>query len=245
VRRQDIAVASSNIRKLASALGLASLALVVVNACGRASQARGSSLRLDSMAGLQTVNTKAEIVTYRGRKSLHLAPPQNREPDRESMLALVDATDFKDGSIEVDVAGLPITAIDATARGFVGVVFRAQDHGARAENIYLRPTNGRADDQLRRNHSVQYESIPDFPWHRLRKESPGVYESYTDLDAGAWTKIKVEVEGTKARLYVNGAAQPCLIVNDLKLGDSRGQIGLWAYIATDAYFSNLRVTPAN
>ena len=102
MRRQDIAVATSNRRKLASALGLASLALVVANAGGRASQARASSLRLDSMAGLQMVNTKAEIVTYRGRKALHLAPPQNREPDRESMLALVDSTDFKDGTIEVD-----------------------------------------------------------------------------------------------------------------------------------------------
>jgi len=54
--------------------------------------------------------------------------------------------------------------------------------------------------------------------------------------------MRIEVAGTKARLYVNGAAQPCLIVNDLKLGDARGQIGLWAFIATDAYFSNLKVT---
>jgi hypothetical protein len=57
--------------------------------------------------------------------------------------------------------------------------------------------------------------------------------------------MKIEVEGAKARLYVNGAEQPCLIVNDLKLGDVRGQMGLWAYIATDAYFSNLKVTQTN
>jgi hypothetical protein len=232
-------------RKLVGALGFASLAFVVANAGGRVSQPRTTSRPLDSLAGLQTVNTKADIVTYRGRKALHLAPPETHDPDHESMLALVDGTDFKDGTIEVEVAGLPIAAMDPTARGFVGLVFRVQDHGARAENIYLRPTNGRTDDQLRRNHAVQYESIPDFPWHRLRKESPGAYESYADLEAGAWTKIKIEIVGTKARLYVNGAPQPCLIVNDLKLGELRGQIGLWAYIATDAYFSNLKVTPAN
>jgi hypothetical protein len=161
------------------------------------------------------------------------------------MMALVSGTDFRNGTIEVQVAGLPIAAMDATARGFIGAVFRAQPHGAKAENIYLRPTNGRADDQLRRNHSVQYESIPDFPWDRLRREQPGVYESYADLEAGAWTKMKVEVTGTKARLYVNGAEQPCLIVNDLKLGDSRGQIGLWAFVATDGYFSDLKVTKAD
>src|SRR5882762_3430372 len=145
------------------------------------------------------------------------------------MLAIVTGSNFFNGTIEVEVAGVPRAGAPEDSRGFIGLVFRAQDHGARGENIYLRPTNGRADDQLRRNHSVQYESAPDFPWHRLRKESPGVYESYADMETGAWTKIRIEVQGTNARLYVNGAAQPCLIVNDLKLGESRGQVGLWAY----------------
>src|SRR5258708_12498278 len=121
------------------------------------------------------------------------------------MMALVTGTDFKDGTIEADVVGLQITERDPTARGFVGLLFRTQDHGNRAENIYIRPTNGRADDQLRRNHSVQYESAPDFPWHRLRKESPGVYASYADLEPGAWTKITLESQGPYTRTHVNAA----------------------------------------
>ena len=232
-------------RKIVGALCLASSAWMVMNCAGQTAGPRTIALRLDSLDGLEALNTKADIVTYRGRKALHLAPAQNPETDHGAMLALVASTDFKDGTIEADVAGVPITAMDPTARGFVGVVFRTQPQGARAENIYLRPTNGRADDQLRRNHSVQYESFPEFPWNRLRKEFPGVYESYVDLDPGAWTRMRIEVVGSKARLYVNGAAQPCLIVNDLKLGEVRGLIGLWAYIATDAYFSNLRVTQVN
>jgi hypothetical protein len=205
-----------------------------------------TTYRFNSTDNLEIINTRAQIVTYRGRRALHLAPPNaNADPDHGSMIALVNNSGFKNGAIEAEVAGLPITLMDSTARGFVGIVFRAQPHAAKAENIYLRPTNGRADDQLRRNHSVQYESIPEFPWHRLRREQPGVYESYTDLDPGAWTKMKIEVHGTNARLYVNGATQPCLIVNDLKLGDSGGQIGLWAFIATDAYFSNLKITNAD
>lgn len=238
-----------DMRRIISALCLTPFplmaAVLVANASGQGTRARTSIFRLDSMDGLESVNTKADVVAYRGRRALHLAPPQNHETDRDTMIALVGGTDFKDGTIEVDVVGLPITAMDPTARGFVGLEFRAQEHGARAENIYLRPTNGRADDQLRRNHSVQYESFPDFPWDRLRKEAPGVYESYVDLEAGAWTKMRIEVAGTKARLYVNGAQQPCLTVNDLKLGDVRGQIGLWAFIATDAYFSNLKITQTN
>jgi hypothetical protein len=57
--------------------------------------------------------------------------------------------------------------------------------------------------------------------------------------------MKIEVAGTKAKLYVNGAEQPCLIVNDLRLGNSRGQVGLWAFVTTDAYFSNLKIDYAD
>ena len=234
-------------RKSVMALGSAGMTVLFIGTlnAGQANSPRGIALWLDSLEGLEAINTKADVVTYRGRKALHLAPPANPDMQRATMVALVGGSDFKDGTIEAEVAGVPITAMDETARGFIGIVFRVQDHGARAENIYIRPTNGRADDQLRRNHSTQYESIPDFPWHRLRKEAPGLYESYVNLEAGAWTKMKVEVAGTKAGLYVNGAEQPCLIVNGLKLGDVHGQVGLWAFIATDAYFSNLKVTPAN
>jgi hypothetical protein len=95
----------------------------------------------------------------------------------------------------------------------------------------------------RRNHSTQYVSEPEWPWDRLRKESPGVYESYVDLEAGAWTRYKIVVKGARAELYVHDAAQPCLIVKDLKLGDATGAIALWVGPGTDAYFANLKITP--
>ena len=235
------------VRALASLIGLV-LAAIVLLAQTKATPV--ATTPLDSLHGVEAVNGKAEIATYRGRRALHLVGwPDKAAPDHPlddaSMLAIVTGSAFHNGTIEVEVAGAPRTGAPEDSRGFIGLVFRAQDHGARGENIYLRPTNGRADDQLRRNHSTQYESIPDFPWHRLRKESPGVYESYVDLEAGAWTKMKIVVSGTKAQLYVNGAHQPCLIVDDLKLGDTHGQIELWAHPTTDAYFSNLTVSAAN
>ena len=239
---------SSKLVRVLLALSLFPVLLVALISAARpqASAAAAANYRLVSTDNLEVINTRAQIVAYRGRQALHLSPPTaNADPDRGSMIALINNSDFRNGAIEAEVAGLPIASADSTARGFIGIVFHAQPHAAKAENIYLRPTNGRADDQLRRNHSVQYESMPEFPWQRLRKEQPGVYESYTDLDPGAWTKMKIEVHGTNAKLYVNGATQPCLIVNDLKLGESRGQIGLWAFIATDAYFSNLKITNAD
>ena len=148
---------------------------------------------------------------------------------------------FHNGTVEVELAGKPAVGAGGGARGVIGIAFRMQ--GNRYEYIYLRPTNGRADDQVRRNHSTQYGAWPDFDYDRLRKESAEKYESYVDLEPGVWARYRIVVEGTKARLYVNGAAQPCLIVNDLKLGDSEGAIALWVGPGTEGYFANLKITP--
>jgi hypothetical protein len=157
------------------------------------------------------------------------------------MLAILAGPDFKDGTIQLDVAGAPRPGSAENMRGFIGVAFRVQQHGTPGEMFYLRPTNARTDDQLVRNHATQYVSDPDFPWQRLRAESAGVYEAYVDLVPAAWTTMKVVVSGTRADLYVNGASQPCLIVKDLKRGETHGQIALWAHTTTEAYFSNLTV----
>jgi hypothetical protein len=131
-------------------------------------------------------------------------------------------SEIGDGTIEVELAGSPSAGGAEGARGFIGVA-----GPEKFELLYLRPTNGRAEDQLRRNHSRQYVSAPDWPWQRLRSESPGVYESYVDLEPAVWTKMKIAVAGTKARLFVNGAEQACLLVNDLKLGAGKGAVALW------------------
>jgi len=129
------------------------------------------------------------------------------------------------------------------ARGFVGIAFRVSLNGSRFECIYLRPTNGRAEDQVRRNHSVQYISVPGFPWQRLRKEFPAQYETYVDLAPGEWTKVRIEVRGEKVRLYVHNAPHPTLLVNDLKQRQSNGAIALWVGPGTIAHFSKLRFSP--
>lgn len=206
------------------------------------------TMPLDSLNGLEIrnlpvgdsapPNPKTEITTYRGRRAFRML----LDTDSQA-IAVVKNSHFKDGTIEADVAGMPRQGAREDVRGFIGISFRVQEDGRRFETVYLRMTNGRADDQLRRNHSVQYTSDPDFPWYRLRKENPGVYESYVDLEAGAWTKIRIVVHGVKAAVYINSAQQPCLIVNDLKLGESSGQIALYATSDTDAYFSNLSVRP--
>ena len=215
-----------------------------------APQAHGNAraFRLDSLSGLQLENVKADLVDYRGRRALHLLPQQGTvtagwQGQTEAM-AIVAGSDFKNGVIDVELAGAPMAGAREGSRGFVGLTFRTAPHASSFESFYLRPTNGRADDQLRRNHSAQYQAFPNYQWDRLRQDSPGVYESYVDIVPGQWTTMRIVVAGTKAQLFVNGATQPTLVVNDLKLGESSGPIGLWIGQDTEAYFSRLSVTPS-
>lgn len=194
----------------------------------------------DALNNLELQCVEAEQVIHDGKTAVRLVEGGAR--DAHSM-AIISESHFTNGTIEALIAGNRLKSAPPDMRGFVGIAFRVQSDTSQFECFYLRPTNGRANDQLRRNHSTQYISHPDYPWYRLREENPGVYESYTDLVAGAWTKIKIVVQGTQAQLYVNGADQPCLIVNDLKLGESSGKIALWLAMGTEAHFAELAVHP--
>ncbi len=203
-------------------------------------QALGQSVPLIPST-FEAINTKVEEVTYKGKKVLKVTALPGG-----SAVAVVKDLEFRNGTIEVEMAGAPAADADSTNRGFIGVSFRITKGDTLSyETLYLRPTNGRSTDQLRRNHSVQYTSHPNYSWFRLRKENPGLYESYADLVPGEWTKVKIVVKDRQAKLYVHGAAQPCLIVNDLKRGITSGSVGLWSDVGVDGYFRNLKVTMVN
>lgn len=181
----------------------------------------------------------ASRTTHQSRPALRLL---ESDKSRTGLgLAIIKDSVFRDGTISLDVAGQRGPYAAPEDRGFIGVAFRVTPNAERFEYIYLRPENGRANDQVRRNHSIQYSSHPDFPWPRMRKEFPERYESYVDLEPGAWTRMRIVVAATTARLYVHDAAQPALVVNDLKLGASEGGIALWLGVGTEGFFSNLRV----
>jgi hypothetical protein len=187
---------------------------------------------------LEPHNVKLAAVEYRGRPAIQIvadATARNGES-----YAIVKDTAFHNGTIQVDLAGKPAEGAGAGARGFIGIAFRLKEK--QYEYIYLRPTNGRAPDQVRRNHSTQYGAHPNYDFARLRKDSPERYESYVDLEPGVWTRYKIVVDGVKARLFVHDAEQPCLIVDDLKLGDSEGGVALWVGPGTEGYFANLKIS---
>jgi hypothetical protein len=201
---------------------------------------------LEASTGLQLHNVAAEPATLHGKKGLRLtlAPgAATAQPDLEQLAAL-EGLEFSNGVIEAEVAGEPAPGAGQGARGFVGIAFRLQADRKTYDVFYLRPTNGRAEDQERRNHAVQYISHPAWTWDRLRREAPSRYEAYVDLVPEEWTKIRIEVSGARARLYVHDNEQPTLIVNDVKSGASaKGALALWLGPGTVAHFRNLTVRP--
>ena len=205
-------------------------ALIVFSAVAHAAAAQSTDQLVPN-------RVKLESVEFKGKRAIKVVE-DGQVPNGEAY-AVVKGTPFHNGTIEVEMAGMPAKSASEGARGFIGLAFRLRD--GRFEYIYLRPTNGRADDQVRRNHSTQYSSFPDFDFARSRKEAPEKYESYVDLEPGVWTRVRITVQATAARLYVHGAPQPALIVNDLKLGDSSGDVALWIGPGTEGYFTGLSI----
>jgi len=177
-----------------------------------------------------------------GKMALRVVKDSTVKEADEPTFAGTKEIDFSNGTIEVSVLSRLLKNAPATARGFIGVAFRINDTDSQFECIYIRPTNGRADDQVRRNHSIQYFSFPDYKFDRLRKESPEKYESYADMGLNEWIKLKIEVKGKQAKLFINENKQPSLIVNDLKHGDhSSGAVGLYVDNGTEGFFTDLKI----
>ena len=151
--------------------------------------------------------------------------------------------DLENGTIEVKVLSRLLKTAPDYARGFIGLAFRVNDDNTAYESIYVRPTNGRADNQLRRNHTVQYYAYPDYKFDRLRKESNGEFETYADLGLNEWITIRIEVKGKETKLYLNNQKPASFVVSEMKGNTAKGGIGLWVDIGTEGYFKDLKVTP--
>ena len=191
---------------------------------------------------LRPIHVSMSVEKPMGKRSVKVIKDSSLKAADQPTFVKIEGTDFQNGVVEVNVLSRLLPNAPPSARGFIGIAFRVNDSNSKFECIYIRPTNGRAEDQLRRNHSIQYFSYPDYDFDRLRKEAPGQYEAYADMGLNEWIKLKIVVEDTKARLFINNNKQPSLIVNDLKHGSNlSGSIGLWVDVGTEGYFSDVKV----
>lgn len=208
------------------------------------------SFPLDGVEGLRPNGVILREARFEGRPAVEVTMESDLAGGDSNTVALVAGVDFQDGTIEFDVASDVNPEswffVRWIARGFAGIAFRVADDLSGFECIYLRPTNGEAEDPERRAHAVQYFSYPDWDFARFREEAPGVYEAPAPIGPNRWIHVRVEVAGATAKLFIDDVAEPVLVVNDLKLGpDARGGVALFVDAGTRAYFSNLVVRPTS
>ncbi len=152
--------------------------------------------------------------------------------DRKALIgtAVLKDVEFEDGTIECDIA------MKAEARSYPGVLFRFQSEED-YERVYLRPHRSPLYDD-----SVQYVAA----FHGI--DSWQLYNG-SGLTARAviptdrWVDMTIEVLGTQARVFLDNAPRPALIINDLKHGKSRGRLGLTTVADGTAFFSNFSFRP--
>ncbi len=176
------------------------------------------------------VNRAVSASDMNGKPAIHLdGRPGNG-------LVIWPEVQFSDGTIELDVRGK-----DVVQQSFVGVAFHGV--GEAYEAVYFRPFNFRAGDPERQSHSVQYVFEPTYSWARLRSEHPGQYEKPITPapDPNTWIHARIVVAYPKISVYVNNAAEPSLVINELSAQKS-GWVGLWVGNGSGGDFANVRVS---
>ncbi|HEU5165514.1 MAG TPA: hypothetical protein VFU29_08245 [Chitinophagaceae bacterium] len=200
------------------------------------------TIKLES-GRLEAVKVYMSIEKLMGSQVVKAIKDSSVKESDEPTFVKIKGVNFRNGIIEVKVLSSLLKNAPEFARGFIGVAFRVNDSNTKFECIYLRPVNARVDDQVRRNHSIQYFSYPDYKFDRFRKEAPEKYESYTDMQMNKWITMRIEVKDAQAKLFINNNQQPSLIVNDLKHGaNASGSIALWVETGTGGHFRDLKVT---
>jgi hypothetical protein len=194
---------------------------------------------------LTPVQVKMSITKIQGSSAVRVVKDSTVKLFDQPTFVKLNNIHFKNGIIQLKVLSRLLKNAPDYARGFIGVAFRINDQNSKFESIYIRPTNSQANDQVRKNHTVQYFSYPDFPFQRLREESPEQYETYAEVGLDQWTTLRIEVKGNVAKLFINQSKFPSFLVNDLKLGpDTSGGIGLWVDIGTEGFFKDMQILPA-
>lgn len=213
-----------------------------------ASSVAGAADRsLESLDLLQPHNVLVAAVTHLGRGAVKVEFTEGLQGSNPLAFATLPV-DFRNGVIEVDVAAEANGKGPPEVRGFAGLALHIPTSQDKYEAIYLRMSNGRlatpTPPEPRFSRAIQYIAHPGFDFDVSRKDFPGKYEAGANIAPGGWVRLRLEVDGSVLKAFVNGENEPALTVSDLKLGNTIGKIGLWTGVGTAAYFSNVSIRPA-
>lgn len=189
------------------------------------------------------VHTSIEGTELNGIPVLRVVKKDKISRFDENTYAKVDGLLFHNGTIEVKVLSRILQDAPDFARGFIGIVFRANESDSEFESFYVRPANGRGcTDPVRKSQGCQYFSYPGYTFEYFREYHITDYEAPVDAALDEWITIKAVIEDERAEFYLNGNEQPVLVVNDMKHGRGRhGSVGIFVDIGTEAFISELKV----
>jgi len=184
---------------------------------------------------LQQLFQKNRLVANGNSRAQPLNDGGHKGVSANGIVWLKDLT-FKDGTIDIDLRGK-----DVFLQSFLGIAFHGIDTTT-YEVIYFRPFNFKHADTLRRKWSVQYMSMPDYDYDKLRKAHPLIYENAVNPvpDPADWFHATIVVKGKNVVVYVNHSAEPSLSVTGLS-SITEGKIGLWND-GLNGDFANLSIT---
>lgn len=211
----------------------------------------GQTLKLKNQE-FELHNVTGSIIKFQGKKVLQIERDLQAIPfdennieatvDEPHYARLVSLDDFENGTIEVKMySQLQDPAPYPGIAGFIGVYFRIKEDDSAFDAIYLRPKVGRVNNQQYRNHTVQYISYPHAKFDMLRKSDPGKYEGSAPVALNEWIKMRIEVNGDFAEMFINDTKYSTFVV-DRMLGTNKiGGVGLYVDIGTIGYFKDLKV----
>ena len=152
-------------------------------------------------------------------------------------VAWLDDTRVANGTIEFDVKGRNVMQ-----QSFVGLAFHGLNDST-MDAIYFRPFNFQSPDTERKNHSVQYVSLPTYDWQKLRTDFPNKYEHTINSSPqpNDWFHVRIVIKNSEVSAYVNNNSTPDLVVNQLS-NRKEGMIGFWVGNNSDGDFANLKIT---
>jgi hypothetical protein len=199
-------------------------------------------------------NVIGSVVDFQGKKVLKIERDLKSLPfdanrleatvDEKHYARLVGLDDFENGTIEVKMySQIQDPSPYPPAAGFIGLYYRIKEDDSEFESIYLRPKVGRINNQMARNHAVQYFSYPDFKFQTLRDKFPaGSYEGSAPVMLNEWITMRLEINGETAEMFINDLKYSSFIVNKMLGKNKKGYVGLYVDIATTGYFKDLKVT---
>lgn len=180
---------------------------------------------------LKAVNRDLKIVTDDNGSYLKISENKNEA------IVWLPVTDLKNGTIEIEMRGQ-----DVFQRSFIGIAFHGVDDTT-YDAIYCRPFNFFATDSVRRIHAVQYISHPNFTWEKLRHEKNAVFEKEIihPPNPNDWFTMKLVIDNTTVKAYINNATQPSLIVQKLN-NRTTGKIGLFTADNSGGDFKTIKIS---